>query len=166
MNELSINAGTSQPIIDSLHGQGFDFRTRMEIVQPSVPGDVTILDDSELMELFSELTAFSNFLSAQYACAQIDEKNAETDLERAESVVYLAANDLNKKETVAMLKARTMVDPNVRDCKERYNAVYAYRKLIEVMVNNAERSTILISRELTRRTAGATAMSRSQRMIP
>ena len=45
MSELAINAGSSQPVIDDLQMQGFQFRTRMTMQLPEVPEDVTELDD-------------------------------------------------------------------------------------------------------------------------
>jgi aconitase B len=76
MGELAINVGSSESIIDVLKNQGLNFSTRMEIAIPSVPTDITELDDEGLMNLFAELTAYANFLSAQYSCALIDEKNS------------------------------------------------------------------------------------------
>jgi hypothetical protein len=43
------------------------------------------------------------------------------------------------------------------------SAKYAYKKLIEVMVNNIDRNTQLVSRELTRRTS---SFNKSTRMFP
>lgn len=164
MSQLAINAGASQTVIDNLQGQGLQFRTRMELNVPDVPADITELDDEGLMQLFGELTAYANFLSAQYACALIDEKNAEQLLDITESKKFIASHELNKKETVTVTKARLVVDPEIIDLKEALSAKYAYKKLIEVMVNNIDRSTQLVSRELTRRTA--TNSGRSTRMFP
>lgn len=166
MSELAINAGTSQPVIDSLQGQGFQFHTRMEMVLPDMPGDLTELDDEGLMNLFSELTSYANFLNTQYACAVIDEKNAEHALDFEESKSYIASYEANKKETVTIMKARMATDPNIMHLREASSAKYAYRKLIEVMVGNVERNTSLVSRELTRRTAGGNAFTRGQKMFP
>lgn len=163
MSELAINAGTSQTIIESLQHQGLQFRTRMELQIPEVPSDITELDDEGLMQLFGELTAYANFLSAQYACALIDEKNAEQALDFIESKRYIAAYEVNKKETVTIMKARLATDPEIIALREASSAKYAYKKLIEVMLNNIERNTQLVSRELTRRTA---TTSRGSKMFP
>lgn len=166
MSELAINAGTSQPIIDNLQIQGFQFRTKMELALPEVPTDLTELDDEGLMNLFGELTAYANFLNTQYACAVIDEKNAEQALDFEESKSYIASYEANKKETVTIMKARLATDPSIIHLREACAAKYAYRKLLEVMVGNIERSTVLVSRELTRRTAGGNTFTRGQRMFP
>lgn len=166
MSELAINAGTSQPVIDNLQLQGFQFHTRMEMNLPDVPKDLTELDDEGLMGLFGELTSYANFLNAQYACAVIDEKNAENALDFEESKGFISAHEENKKETVTLMKARLATNPTIVHLKESLSAKYAYRKLIEVMVNNVERNTVLISRELTRRTAGGNTFTRGQRMFP
>lgn len=164
MGELAINAGTSQPVIDNLQIQGFQFRTRMELQVPDMPADITTLDDEGLMHLFGELTAYANFLSAQYACALIDEKNADNALDYAESKNYISAYEANKKETVTIMKARMAADPEIIHLRESLAAKYAYKKLIEVMVANVERNTQLTSRELTRRTSNG-QVSRSNRMF-
>jgi hypothetical protein len=166
MSELAINAGTSQPVIDSLQIQGFQFNTRMEISLPEVPSDLTELDDEGLMNLFGELTSYANFLNAQFACAVIDEKNAEHALDFEEAKHYVSAYETNKKETVTIMKARMATDPQIIHLREASAAKYAYRKLLEVMVGNIERSTMLVSRELTRRTSGGNAFTRGQRMFP
>lgn len=166
MSELAINAGTSQTIIDVLQNQGFQFNTRMVIDLPEVPEDVTGIDESDLMILFNKLTAYSNFLETQHACAVIDEKNAEGALEFEESKAYIVAHEENKKETVTLMKARLATNPNIIHLREAMAAKYAYRKLIEVMVNNTQRNTFLVSRELTRRKGGDNGYMRSQRMFP
>lgn len=165
MSELAINAGTSQPVIDNLQLQGFQFQTRMELQIPDMPSDITTLDDEGLMHLFGELTSYANFLSAQYACALIDEKNADQALDFAESKNYISAYEANKKETVTIMKARMASDPEIIHLREALNAKYAYKKLIEVMVSNVERNTQLTSRELTRRTSNG-QVNRSNRIFP
>lgn len=163
MGELAINVGSSESIIDVLRGQGLNFSTRMEIVVPSVPTDLTELDDEGLMQLFAELTAYANFLSAQYSCALIDEKNAEQSLDIIESKKFITAHESNKKETITLTKARLSTDPEIIAMREAVSAKYAYKKLIEVMVNNVDRNTQLVSRELTRRTS---SFNKSTRMFP
>ena len=165
MSELAINAGNSQPVIDNLQKQGFQISTRMEMVLPEVPNDLTELDDEGLMGLFGELTSYANFLNTQYACAVIDEKTAEQSLDFEESKNYISSYEANKKETVTIMKARMAVDPTIMHLREAMAAKYAYRKLIEVMVNNVERNTVLVSRELTRRTAGGNTFKRGMSMF-
>lgn len=163
MGELAINVGSSESIIDVLKNQGLNFSTRMELNIPSVPSDLTELDDEGLMHLFAELTAYANFLSAQYSCALIDEKNAEQSLDFIESKKFIEAHDVNKKETITLTKARLSTDPEIIVMREAVSAKYAYKKLIEVMVNNIDRNTQLVSRELTRRTS---SFNKSTRMFP
>jgi hypothetical protein len=165
VSELAINPGTSQPVIDNLQLQGFQFQTRMEMELPNVPADITEIDDESLMQLFGELTAYANFLSVQFACAVIDEKNADQALDFEESKSYISSYEENKKDTVTIMKARMALDPNIVYLREGLSAKYAYRKLIEVMVNNIDRSTQLVSRELTRRTSNS-SLQRSNRMFP
>lgn len=166
MSRLELNAGYGEEIIDQLAQQGLTIPKRVDLDMPTLPPDISAVGDEELMGLFSKLSAFSNFLEAQLACAQIDERRAEKELETAESLELLNAhNGKTSKDTVTLLKARVASDPQIKKLTEAYEAKYAYRKLIEVMCDNTGRDTVLVSRELTRRTAGFNAQTRGNRMF-
>jgi len=165
MSELQIKQGASQPLIQSVSLQGFLFQTSKELDIPEIPEDVTELDDNGLMHLFAKLTAYSNFLSAQLACAFIDERNAENSLEFEESLSYIDSSSAGKKETVALIKARIKTDPKVMRLQAEFSEKYAYRKIIEVMTNNVEKDTALISRELSRRIGGQSATTRGNNRL-
>jgi hypothetical protein len=165
---MEISVGESKSTIDSMHSQGLTLRTSMQIDTPQLPADITELGDEQLMGLFSQLTAYNNFLSTQLACAFIDERDVERELDTHESIAFLQFYDAKKtKDTMSLLKAQVSTDPKVKHLKEMHSARYNYRKLIEVMVDNVERDTALVSRELTRRTSGASASRyRGERMVP
>lgn len=166
MSRLELNAGYGEEIIDQLAKQGLVIQKHVELDMPTLPPDISAIGDEDLMSLFSKLSAFSNFLEAQLACAQIDERRAEKELETTENLALLDANtSKTAKDTVTLLKAKVASDPQIKKLTEAYEAKYAYRKLIEVMCDNTGRDTVLVSRELTRRTSGFNAQTRGNRMF-
>lgn len=127
--------------------------------------DLTDLGDQDLMEWFARLTEWGNFLRTQVAAASIDEKAAESVLEAAEATAFLSGWGGKSADRVAASKAIVNADPKVVELREEHAALYAYRKLVEVMADNVDRDTALVSRELTRRTS-YTPTSRSNRWSP
>ena len=122
--------------------------------QPVMPKDISVLDSEELSELFSKLTAWSNYVAGQYAAAQVDEKYLEKKLYSSEAQLFLAKDTSKVKgERVTLIKAQVAADPKIMDLEEKLMATYAYRKMLEVVANNFERDVSLVSREITRRTS-------------
>lgn len=140
--------------INLLRKQGFEIAEQVNLEIPSLPADITEPGDEELMMLYSKFTQYYDLLCTQVACAQIDERDSEKQMAMEESRLMLV-NPSTKAERVAILKAQVYSDPIMVNLSEKHTALYNYRKLIEMMASNAERDTQLISRELTRRTAGA-----------
>ena len=166
MSTVVINAWESQETIEVLRNQGLVFRTTVDADIPEMPRDISSTGDEDLMALYSQLTAYTNFLSTQLACAFVDEREAEKKLEMAGFVAISEATATKPaKSTVTALKAGVASDPEIVKLRNLQSMRYNYRKLIEVMANNAERDITLVSRELTRRTAGATAQTRSARIF-
>ena len=121
--------------------------------QPVMPKDISNLDGEELSELFSRLTAWSNFVAGQLAAAQVDEVFLEMKLESVRAQLLLTKGATKAKgDTVTLIKAQVNADPMIVSLEEKSMAAYAYRKMIEVVSNNFERDIALISREITRRT--------------
>jgi len=56
-----------------------------------------------------------------------------------------------KGERVTTVKAEIAIDENVVALDNDYEEKYAYRKLVEMLLNNHERDLSLVSREITRR---------------
>ena len=119
---------------------------------PRLPVELTDLGDTELMELYSRLTAYADFIAVQVSCAIIDERQSEKRLEGATSLsMYASSGGSDSRVTFA--RAKVAVDPKIVELKADLDRDYAYRKLIESMAGNIERDTFLVSRELTRRTS-------------
>jgi hypothetical protein len=148
---IKLKAEESQRTIDTIRAQGFTFDSEFTGINPTMPADITDLDDLGAMRLFQEYNAFLSFVTAQMACAQIDESNAKKRLDYAEAS---AMEDYTQpKMTVSAIKAKVMADPNVLKLAQAHAEASAYRKGMEMMHSNVERDCAFISRDLTRRTS-------------
>jgi len=147
--------------VDALREQGLDIPSSTNVVMPQLPSDITQLSDEELMELFTAITAFLDFISYQVSLADIDEKALEKQLDVA--VAVATANQ--PKGLASVIKAAALADPKVVDLSNEHSVAYNYRKLISTMADNLTRDLSLVSRELTRRTADNSPMIRSRKFI-
>jgi hypothetical protein len=121
--------------------------------QPNMPKDISILDSDELSALFTQLTAWSNFVAGQLAAAQVDEHILNKKKDSLEARLFLDKdNSKVKGERVTLIKAQVAADPQIEDLENQLSHAYAYRKMVEVVANNFERDVALVSREITRRT--------------
>jgi hypothetical protein len=59
-----------------------------------------------------------------------------------------------KGDKVTLIKAQISIDEEILRLVEVFEERYARRKILEMMLNNQERDITLVSREITRRTAG------------
>lgn len=124
-----------------------------QTTQPLMPKDISTVDSEELSELFTELTAWSNYVAGQLAAAQVDEKTVEKKKDMLEARLFLAKDTAKVKgERVTLIKAQVMADEKYMKLEEELLTAYAYRKMVEVIANNFERDIALVSREITRRT--------------
>jgi hypothetical protein len=131
---------------------------------PKMPKDISILDSDELSALFTQLTAWSNYVAGQLAAAQVDEHVLNKKKDSLEARLFLDKdNSKVKGERVTLIKAQVAADPRVEDLENELTHAYAYRKMVEVVANNFERDVALVSREITRRTNDI-RMSRKDRL--
>jgi hypothetical protein len=150
---IKLKAEESQRTIDTIRAQGFTFDSEFTGINPTMPSDITDLDDLGAMRLFQEYNAFLSFITAQMTCAQIDEVNAKKRLDYAEAS---AMEDYTQpKMTVSAIKAKVMADINVVKLAQAHTEANAYRKGMEMMHANVERDCAFISRDLTRRTSSS-----------
>lgn len=119
-----------------------------------MPSDISSLHSDQLSELFTNLTAWTNYVAGQLAAAQVDERSLEKrrDMLEAKLFVHKEGNKV-KGDTVASLKANIASDPQIQDLEEKLLQAYAYRKMLEVVYSNFERDSALVSREITRRSS-------------
>lgn len=132
--------------------------------QPKMPKDISLLDSDELSALFTQLTAWSNFVAGQLAAAQVDEHVLNKKKDSLEAKLFLDKDNTKVKgERVTLIKAQVAADSRVEDLENQLTHAYAYRKMVEVVANNFERDVALVSREITRRTNDI-RMSRKDRL--
>jgi hypothetical protein len=121
--------------------------------QAVLPPDITELSSEQLAEMFTILTGWADYMSSQLVQAQLAERDALRKAEFAESKALVRLTTGSPKgTTVSLIKAQIDVDPDIVELRDRYEEKYAYRKILEMMVNNQERDITLVSREITRRT--------------
>lgn len=113
---------------------------------PDIPDDPTEMTDADLMRLMTSLTKWAEFLGTQLACAEVDERHAETAMEKARALATLSGG-----RSVTEQKAKAYESDAYNDAREKYQTAHAYRKLVNVVFDNCDRFSALMSRELTRR---------------
>lgn len=74
----------------------------------------------------------------------MDEKYAELELDKVRAI---KSYDFRKPDA----KSKAFGDEDFLQAQDRYVHAEAYRKLVAVTYNNADRGSALLSRELTRR---------------
>jgi hypothetical protein len=120
--------------------------------QVILPNDITAISSEELGELFTQITAWTDYISSQVVMAQLEERNALRKKDMLENTLLIKRMGAHTKgERVTTVKAEIAVHPEVVSLDDDYEQKYAYRKLVEMLLNNHERDLQLVSREITRR---------------
>lgn len=120
--------------------------------QAVLPPDITELSSEQLAEMFTILTGWADYMSSQLVQAQLAERDALRKADFAESKALVRmSTGAPKGTTVSLIKAQIDIDPDIQDLRDRYEEKYAYRKILEMMLNNQERDITLVSREISRR---------------
>ena len=123
--------------------------------QAILPPDITELSSEQLAEMFTILTGWADYMASQLVQAQLDERNAERNLDlMTNRLLVEKMGAASKGDRITLVKAQISVDDRVIDLSDKYEKKYAYRKILEMMLNNQERDITLVSREITRRTSG------------
>ena len=137
--------------------------TRPRLAAPELPDDLTEQPDAALMKLFSRTTRWSEYLSAQVAAAEVDERYADAVVEKIKALKSL---EYKGEKTVSAAKAHAYTDDDYNDALTEQQRAYAFRKLITAVYENSERNAALLSRELTRRVNRDTRERRVERWQP
>jgi hypothetical protein len=124
--------------------QGLALPPRPERDVPRLPREMVSLADVVLMELFNDLTGWSDYLDLQLSLAQVDEEHARSDVARHEA---LNKYDFRKVDA----KEQAFGDQGYLALKHELEEAYGYRKVIEALYNRVDRNASAVSRELTRR---------------
>jgi len=132
-------------------GWGLTFQ-KPEGEPPTLPPDITDISSEELGELFTRLTAWTDYINSQLTTAQLDERAALKKKDFLENTMLIKRMGAQVKgERVTAIKAEIAIHQDVVDLDNDYEEKYAYRKLVEMLMNNHERDLQLVSREITRR---------------
>lgn len=138
--------------LDKFEGWGLHFRKPSE-EQVTLPADITEVSSEQLGELFTKLTAWTDYIASQMTMAVLEERSALKKKEYAENLMLVRRMGAQVKgERVTTVKAEVSVNPEIVALDNDYEEKYAYRKLVEMLFNNHERDLQLVSREITRRT--------------
>jgi hypothetical protein len=148
--------------LDSLKSQGFLIERETFIDTPRVPSDVTSLGEEELMELFTHLTSYLAFINTQLACAEIDELNTKKQLDYEAGLLTLSLTTGSNAEKITVARLKVATDPKIVAIEAEHMKRTSYTKLVSMMYDNVNKDLALISRELTRRTAGDSYKTRKK----
>lgn len=143
----------SKQVVDALTELGFSLTPKPEDAIPSLPRDITDLDDDGLMDLFVQFTQWNSHLAGAQAIAIINEREAQRAVDNAEAAGMLKNWTGAKGDRIALIKAQIAATDEMQELQHDLDIKYAFRKLIETRTLNVERDGQLVSRELTRRTS-------------
>lgn len=137
--------------VKKFEGWGLTFE-RPEGEQVRLPSDITDISSEQLGKIFTELTAWTDYIASQLAVAQLEERAILKQKDLLENKMLVKRMGASVRgERVTTVKAEIAVNQDVIDLDNEYEEKYAYRKLVEMLLNNHERDLSLVSREITRR---------------
>jgi hypothetical protein len=123
------------------------------IDQVQLPDDITAIDSEDLGKLFTELTAWTDYIESQNAMAILEERAALKAKDYQENLMMIKRmGTAVKGDRITIIKAEIATHPDIVALDNTYEEKYAYRKLVEMLLTNHERDLSLVSREITRRT--------------
>lgn len=123
-----------------------------------MPEDITDLHPRELGQLFSLLTGLTVYYGALVSLADIDRATAERIMTYLESQVYLELDftdpDVKKRfPNRELQEAYVNCDPRVVECQDWHDKLQSDFTLAEAIYKGYDRYLMLVSREITRRSA-------------
>jgi len=137
---------------------------------PPLPPRVADLSDKSLMESFTLMTRWADYIGGLLALQEVDERYADSQYDfvwaRVFSDTLVDAAMVAKARSdasVTKAKADTAMHPDVRAARTVKDNAYARRKVMQLMQANLERDISLLSRELSRRLGRAPAERRADR---
>lgn len=137
--------------VEKFAGWGLSF-SKPSDEQVVLPGDITNISSEQLGELFTRLTAWTDYIASQKVMAELEERAALKKKDFTENTLLIRRMGASVKgERITAVKAEISIDPDVVELENDYEEKYAYRKLVEMLLNNHERDLSLVSREITRR---------------
>lgn len=144
--------------VDKFAGWGLTFQKPSD-EQVILPPDITDVSSENLGELFTRLTAWTDYIASQKVMAELEERAALKKRDLLENqLMFKRMGAQTKGERVTAVKAEIAVNEEVISLDNDYEEKYAYRKLVEMLLNNHERDLSLVSREITRRSNDSRAL--------
>lgn len=119
---------------------------------PKLEANLDDLTDKQLMELFVQLTRWSDFFQNQATVEDIRERYADAEVRKLEGLYMTANRPERASEAVTWVRAAMETDEAVQNARDALKLCYARRKLKQMLYETAERDAAVVSRELTRRT--------------
>lgn len=140
--------------LDSVVNDALDVPKPTYQITP-LPPDITLLSGEQLAEMFTVLTGWADYTAAQLAKAQLEERAAQRALDiKVNRLTVEKLGSATKADKVTLVRAQIAIDEDVIRLGDELEVKYAKRKTLEMMLSNQERDITLVSREITRRTAG------------
>lgn len=137
--------------IEKFSGWGVTFKKPMD-GQVELPSDITAISSDDLGELFTRLTAWTDYIASQKVMAELEERAALKAKDFLENTMLIKRMGATVKgERITAVKAEISIHPDLVELDMDYEQKHAYRKLVEMLLNNHERDLSLVSREITRR---------------
>jgi hypothetical protein len=144
--------------VDKFAGWGLTFHKPSD-EQVVLPPDITDVTSENLGELFTRLTAWTDYIASQKVMAELEERAALKKKDLLENqLMFKRMGAQTKGERVTAVKAEIAVNEEIITLDNDYEEKYAYRKLVEMLLNNHERDLSLVSREITRRSNDSRAL--------
>lgn len=137
--------------LSKFEGWGLHFEKPSD-EQVKLPADITSISSEQLGELFTRLTAWTDYIASQKVMAELEERASLRKKDFTENTMVIRRmGSAAKGERITAIKAEVSIHQDVIDLENDYEEKYAYRKLVDMLLTNHERDLALVSREITRR---------------
>jgi hypothetical protein len=145
----------SDKLWDQLEHLGFEREERPDGFLPSLPYDITSLDDQQLMILYGQFVSWTAYAAMRLSEARANEKAAKQNLNHSTATASLNAA---MEKTVAGRKAAAAADTQVQEDEKAHLEALSLVEALEMVLKNSEARAQFCSRDLSRRqNAGADA---------
>lgn len=115
------------------------------------------------MELLSRYTQHASFIGVVVAQAEIDEEEAENNMETLGAQIMVANWGGTSSDRVTLAKANRETNGEYLKARDTYAQARAYRKIVGRLYDNVDGEKATVSREITRRVGREPAERRNVR---
>lgn len=133
---------------EKLENLGFEKEEKPDGYMPALPGDITGLDDRQLMSRYGEYVSWTAYAAMRLVEARVNARDAKQSLDYSTARAALAAST---EKTVAGRKAAAAADAQVQEDEKRHLDALALAEGLEMVHRNAEARAQFCSRDLSRR---------------